>query len=226
MDYEKTQPSKQDKTIIEDKIKEMEKSNKYDIYLDEPIEKYIELITKKCKLGDKISYISYIEKDKTIKYRSGGFLSNNKELPYFVLRSSIPFNRSKYLTFPVQYKNLRGLMIKKEQVHLSKKSLADKVKEEVKEKLKDEVKEELEEKIKKEVYEEISKEVKAELNRKRRDTGRLHNFLIYIDNEFYKGFQDKNQRLKHTETKKFKELSKNKDVKFKFFKNNKLFTEE
>lgn len=214
MNYEKTQPSKQDKTNIEEKIKQMEESNLYDIYIDEKTEKYIELITN-AKLGDKISYISYIEKDETIKYRSGGFLSNNKkDIPYFVLRSSVPFNRAKFLTFPVQYKNLRGLMIKKEQVHLSKKDLKKDVKEEV-----------IKEAVEKE-REKLTEEIREELNKKRRETGRHSNFFIYIDDEFHKSFQDKHQRLKYTQSKKFKELSKDKEVTFKFLKNDKVYKEQ
>jgi len=213
MDYIKTQDSKQDKTDIQKKIEEMKNNENYDTY-----DKNFEEVIQGLKLGDKISYIGYVEKDKLFKWRSGGFLTNNKKgLPYFVLRSSIPFNK-KMLTFPVQYKNLSYIFVKKEIDRKSKEELKKEITDEYENKLKlvqekklqlDLKNKEKEQEIEK-LKEQINKELSIKKDKKPRQ--RLKNFKIFVDGTEYASYQDKEARARHMKTSKFKEFTKNKKV--------------
>jgi len=213
MEYEKTTESKQDKTDIKKKVEEMTNNENYDSY-----DKNFEDVIQGLNLGDKVSYIGYVEKEKVFKWRSGGFLTNNKKgLPYFVLRSSIPFNK-KMLTFPVQYKNLNYIFVKKEIARKSKEELKQEIKKEYQDKLKivQEKKEELDLKNKEKAQEiehlkeKIDKEMTIKKEQKPRI--RLKNYKINVNGVEYGSFQDKEARTRHMKTVKFKAFSKDKKV--------------
>jgi len=213
MDYVKTEDSKQDKTDIKKKIEEMKKNNNYDTY-----DKDFEEVIQSLKLGDKIAYIGFVDKEKVYKWRSGGFLTNNKKgIPYFVLRSSAPFQK-KMLTWPVQYKNLSYVFVKKEVARKSKEELKQEITEEYENKLKiiQEKKQELDNKAKEnekeieKLKEQIDKELSIKKEKKPRI--RLKNFKIFIDGVEYASYQDKEARTRHMQTNKFKNLSKGKKV--------------
>jgi len=213
MDYKKTEESKQDKTDIKKKVEDMKKNLNYDTY-----DKNFEEVIQGLNLGDKVSYVGYVEKEKVYKWRSGGFLTNNKKgLPYFVLRSSVPFGK-KMLTFPVQYKNLSYIFVKKEIARKSKEELKKEITDEYESKLKlvQEKKQELDIKNKEKekeienLKEQIDKELSIKKEKKPRI--RLKNFKIFVDGEEYASFQDKEARNRHMKTSKFKSLTKDKKV--------------
>lgn len=213
MDYKKTEESKQDKTDIQKKIEEMKNNIDYDTY-----NKNFEEVIQNLKLGDKISYIGYVEKEQTFKWRSGGFLTNNKKgLPYFVLRSSIPFNK-KMLTFPVQYKNLQYIFVKREIARKSKEELKKEITEEYENKLKviqdKKLELDLKNKEKEKEIEKLKEQIENEIlvKKEKKPRQRLKNFKIFVDGTEYASYQDKEARARHMQTNKFKLFTKGKTV--------------
>ena len=74
----------------------------------------IKRTVKSLPLGTRVSYFG-LDKDKVVKIRAGGWLLNNEDDRYFILRSTAPYSsriKPKFISFSVQYNNVVNLFYK------------------------------------------------------------------------------------------------------------------